>query len=196
MKRRLFCKNCVKKSAQKNKVGSNDMKIKKAVVIIFTVVLAMAIAWILFGALRSLHTNNVLPNNSAGVPADDNNAIPDVPTAPIVPRPIGGDKDAHGCLIGGGYTWCEQKQKCLRTWEEPCAPAKDPGVVCTQDAKQCPDGSYVSRTLPGCQFAKCPGESSQMCGGIAGKMCPSGSTCKYDGNYPDASGTCVDDSLK
>lgn len=29
-------------------------------------------------------------------------------------------------------------------------------VVCTQEAKQCPDGSYVSRTGPNCEFAKCP----------------------------------------
>lgn len=28
-------------------------------------------------------------------------------------------------------------------------------VVCTQDAKQCPDGSYVSRTGPNCEFASC-----------------------------------------
>jgi len=33
---------------------------------------------------------------------------------------IGGDKDAGGCLVGAGYTWCEIKQKCLRVWEEPC----------------------------------------------------------------------------
>lgn len=33
---------------------------------------------------------------------------------------IGGDTDSHGCLIAAGYSWCEAKQKCLRTWEEPC----------------------------------------------------------------------------
>ncbi|HBD24665.1 MAG: hypothetical protein A2566_02985 [Candidatus Zambryskibacteria bacterium RIFOXYD1_FULL_40_13] len=31
------------------------------------------------------------------------------------------------------------------------------GVMCTQEAKQCPDGSYVGRTGPRCEFAKCPG---------------------------------------
>jgi len=49
--------------------------------------------------------------------------------APSAPKPkegcgeeelIGGDKDEHGCVLMGGYTWCEAKQKCLRTWEEPC----------------------------------------------------------------------------
>jgi len=29
-------------------------------------------------------------------------------------------------------------------------------VVCTQDAKLCPDGSYVSRQPPNCEFAACP----------------------------------------
>jgi hypothetical protein len=30
--------------------------------------------------------------------------------------------------------------------------------ACTMDAKQCPDGSYVSRTGPNCEFTPCPGE--------------------------------------
>lgn len=29
------------------------------------------------------------------------------------------------------------------------------GVVCTMDALQCPDGSYVGRTGPNCEFV-CP----------------------------------------
>ncbi|MFH1432611.1 MAG: hypothetical protein ABIG84_05320 [archaeon] len=39
-------------------------------------------------------------------------------------KPIGGDTDEHGCLIAAGYSWCASKEKCLRTWEEPC-----PGMV-------------------------------------------------------------------
>ena len=31
-------------------------------------------------------------------------------------------------------------------------------VACTQEAKLCPDGSYVGRTGPNCEFALCPGE--------------------------------------
>jgi hypothetical protein len=34
------------------------------------------------------------------------------------------------------------------------APAN--GVACTQEAKECPDGSYVGRTGPNCEFAACP----------------------------------------
>ncbi len=36
-----------------------------------------------------------------------------------------------------------------------------------------------------------PKVGAQFCGGIAGKVCPTGYTCKYDGTYPDAGGTCV-----
>jgi hypothetical protein len=30
--------------------------------------------------------------------------------------------------------------------------------ACTLEAKICPDGSAVGRTLPGCEFEACPGE--------------------------------------
>ena len=33
---------------------------------------------------------------------------------------LGGEQDENGCLGGAGYTWCEAKSKCVRTWEEPC----------------------------------------------------------------------------
>ena len=32
----------------------------------------------------------------------------------------GSDRDSHGCIPSAGYSWCEAKQKCLRTWEENC----------------------------------------------------------------------------
>ncbi len=40
---------------------------------------------------------------------------------------IGGDKDEHGCLGSAGYTWCEEKEKCLRVWEEPCETQQNQG---------------------------------------------------------------------
>jgi len=33
---------------------------------------------------------------------------------------------------------------------------KQGGIACTQEAKLCPDGSYVGRTGPDCEFAPCP----------------------------------------
>ncbi len=41
-----------------------------------------------------------------------NNTVPD--------QIVGGDRDEHGCIGSAGYSWCEQKQKCLRIWEEAC----------------------------------------------------------------------------
>jgi len=40
---------------------------------------------------------------------------------------VGNDRDEHGCIGSAGYTWCETKQKCLRSWEEKCenTPVKD-----------------------------------------------------------------------
>jgi hypothetical protein len=38
------------------------------------------------------------------------------------------------------------------------APPAEAGTMCTMDAKQCPDGSYVGRVPPSCQFAPCPGQ--------------------------------------
>ncbi|MDO8442793.1 MAG: DUF333 domain-containing protein [bacterium] len=45
-------------------------------------------------------------------------------------------------------------------------------VFCTQEAKLCSDGSYVSRTGPNCEFTKCPGESS----GSGSAVTPTSST--------------------
>lgn len=33
---------------------------------------------------------------------------------------------------------------------------KEEPVFCTMDAKLCPDGSYVGRSGPNCDFAACP----------------------------------------
>lgn len=47
---------------------------------------------------------------------------------------MGGCIDEHGCNPTAGYSWCELKQKCLRTWEELCPECKTdsdcPQVVC------------------------------------------------------------------
>lgn len=35
-------------------------------------------------------------------------------------------------------------------------PPADEGVTCTMEAKECPDGSYVGRSGPNCEFEACP----------------------------------------
>jgi len=66
----------------------------------------------------------------AGKPAT---AVDDA--APPAPRPIGGDRDAHGCLPAAGYSWCEREKQCVRPWEL----AKEAGFENTADgfARHC-----------------------------------------------------------
>jgi len=40
------------------------------------------------------------------------------------------------------------------------SPKVKPPLSCTQEAKQCPDGSYVGRVGPNCEFAECPSVTS------------------------------------
>lgn len=54
---------------------------------------------------------------------------------------VGAGQDNHGCMLGGGYTWCEEKNKCLRVWEEPCKAVDTPvcasdEVICTTELQQ------------------------------------------------------------
>ncbi|MEW6748877.1 MAG: hypothetical protein AB1295_04185 [Candidatus Micrarchaeota archaeon] len=73
-------------------------------------------------------------------------------------KPIGGDMDEHGCLISAGYSWCEEKQRCLRTWEEQCGQdasvfdfqscAEASGAVMESYPRQCAYGgqTYTEET--------------------------------------------------
>ncbi len=53
--------------------------------------------------------------------------------------------------------------------------------VCTQEAKLCPDGSYVGRTGPNCEFTACPLVASNNCARDL-KLCPDGSTVARRGS--------------
>lgn len=55
---------------------------------------------------------------------------------------IGGDKDTHGCLTGAGYSWCEEKNKCLRVWEEYCTKASPTTAIFT-----CSDSKSITATF-------------------------------------------------
>lgn len=57
-------------------------------------------------------------------------------------------------LLGGGL---------YLLWRE--SPLEIDSVYCTQEAMLCPDGSYVGRTGPNCEFAICPGVNSSTIGG-------------------------------
>lgn len=65
-------------------------------------------------------------------------------------------------------------------------------TYCTMEAKQCPDGSYVGRSGPNCEFAKCPTFSQPTStegilpynSGIKGEVML-GPTCPVIQNPPD-----------
>ncbi|MDO8610488.1 MAG: hypothetical protein Q7R95_08130 [bacterium] len=42
---------------------------------------------------------------------------------------VGNEKDIHGCINSAGYSWCEPKNKCLRTWEEPCIAVNEDELI-------------------------------------------------------------------
>lgn len=64
-------------------------------------------------------------------------------------------------------------------------------IACTADAKLCPDGSYVGRTGPNCEFTPCPPPSSNSgkcyIGGCSSQICSDQegaiSTCEYREEY-------------
>ncbi|MDO8523417.1 MAG: Hint domain-containing protein [bacterium] len=50
--------------------------------------------------------------------------------------------------------------------------------ACTMEAKQCPDGSYVGRVGPSCEFAKCPIDPiGRECDGPSDTSCPTDFNC-------------------
>jgi hypothetical protein len=50
-----------------------------------------------------------------------------------VEKPIGGEKDEHGCLPSAGYQWCETTQECQRFWEDPCPEPDEAELEAAED---------------------------------------------------------------
>jgi len=59
---------------------------------------------------------------------------------------VGSQRDDHGCVMDGGYTWCESTQSCIRPWEIQCTslvvtepgPVVDPGFGVSDCSHECP----------------------------------------------------------
>ena len=75
--------------------------LKKVLVVLFSVIIIAGII-ILYFLLSEPSSNS-----ESSIPSKEKQLI-------------GGGKDKHGCLTAAGYSWCEEKQKCLRVWEEGC----------------------------------------------------------------------------
>lgn len=56
-------------------------------------------------------------------------------------------------LVGGGIIFVKYHLQ------------KSDSVACTMEAKMCPDGSYVGRTGPNCEFSACPNSGTQTADG-------------------------------
>ncbi len=71
----------------------------------------------------------------------------------------------------------------VKLWSGQFNPTPQPtGYACTLEAKVCPDGSYVGRTGPRCEFTPCPGETPAPTSIPQGECavdsdCPSGYVC-------------------
>lgn len=124
---------------------------------------------------------SVLPGQdqqAANPPAQgQNQAQPAAPANNASPAQqlVGNDSDSHGCKGSAGYTWCEAKGKCLRSWEENCTAPLPPDPIveqakqyCGKDAKAyvCGNNIRVTGSTPG-------GVSTIYSNGIA-FVCPPG----------------------
>lgn len=59
-----------------------------------------------------------------------------------VPPLVGGQKDAHGCLAPAGYSWCDARQECERSWERYCTAATPKVAPFT-----CDEGKTITATF-------------------------------------------------
>ena len=75
-------------------------------ILLIGLVVTIVAGAIYFGFFANKASNS-LPNTDSDS-TTNNNSMP------------GSDKDEHGCIASAGYTWCEIKNQCLRSWEEPC----------------------------------------------------------------------------
>jgi hypothetical protein len=100
---------------------------------------------------------------------------------------IGGQKDAGGCLIAAGYSWCEPKKKCLRIWEEKCYEAEEAALTKFFAAEHKQPVTETQVTVVKLQnnfaggsisFGPTPGEG----GGFLGRLINGDWTIDYEGN--------------
>src|SRR5436853_3142264 len=64
-------------------------------------------------------------------------------------------------VLGAGYAVIRQKTPVVVP-----VPVDTGQVICTMEAKLCPDGSYVGRTGPHCEFAACPTATTTQSGTV------------------------------
>lgn len=77
----------------------------------------------------------------------------------ILGRPLGGVADQHGCVLDGGYSWCESSQKCIRRWEEECVTEGDTDFCSNSNIQMC----RMACAEPVCPSAQCAMRHGNCC---------------------------------
>jgi hypothetical protein len=94
-----------------------------------------------------------------------------------LPVCVGCDSDAHGCKPSAGYSWCAAKQKCLRSWEEPCS-----GTASSSPAV--PPAGYEDEVLTNIEVYKNPFPDTDM-NDVSGKAAAELYRRAIIGGFPD-----------
>jgi hypothetical protein len=128
-------------------------------------ILIIAVMAIVLGGLAFAYTSYV----SGHCPA----YTPPLNDGPCLGKMVSGGFDKKGCPVPD---WCEVKNT--------------QSVVCSTDAKVCPDGSYVSRTGPNCEFKECPSAPTSTPNNVVYNLCQLDKNPEYEvhrcGNYYSA----------
>lgn len=109
--------------------------------------LSLAAALLLVGAGCSANTNldtsnETVPNNAAGTVETGSNVVVGADDTPTTST---NSDTATGATVTVSSTVTTPTAK-----------------ACTMDAKACPDGSFVGRTGPNCEFAACPTKPAEQ----------------------------------
>jgi len=91
---------------------------------------------------------------------------------------VGNDRDEHGCIGSAGYSWCQEKAKCLRPWEEQCIAPIDTKIVEKMNSVLCSQkgGDWYAKENV-CEINSLTGE---VCTEAGGEFNPCASACRHN----------------
>jgi uncharacterized protein YxeA len=107
---------------------------KKNIILIGIIIFLILITALIYWTNLTEKKQTILNQNST-IKKEETIKKSEIPSPPTIPSfeefennkqienadlIVGDDKDEHGCIGSAGYVWCEEKQKCLREWEEEC----------------------------------------------------------------------------